>query len=85
MDKQIFIKDKHSVQKNLFFNGLQYNMTSSIPNTIGITQVPDTIFHMSDKQQVMPAEAICMLLSDSKYLGHSPTMPRATTDRNGRN
>lgn len=85
MDKQIFTKDKHSVQKNLFFIGLQYNMIRSIPNTIGITQVPDTIFHMSDKQQVIPAEAMCMLLSDSRYFGQSPTIPRATTDRNGRN
>lgn len=52
---------------------------------MGIKYVPEMMFHISDRQQVIPAEAICMYLSDSRYLGHSPTVAKATTDKNGRN
>ena len=60
-------------------------MISSTASTIGTTYVPDTIFHTNDNAQVIPAEMICIFLSDSRYLGHIPTIPRATTDKNGRN
>lgn len=47
--------------------------------------MPVTIFHTNEIVTANPVATICAILSDPKYLGFNPTIPRDTDDRNGRN
>ena len=81
----MFKNAAHSVQNIGFFTFVSHNIITTISNKIGIIYIPVTIFHIRETVAVIPVAIICATLSDPRYFGFNPTIPRAIEDKNGRN
>ena len=81
----MFKKAAYSVQNIGFFALASHNIITPINNRIGTIYIPVTIFHIREIVAVTPVAIICATLSDPRYLGFNPTIPKATEDKNGRN
>lgn len=78
-------KAAHSDQNRRFLALHRPKIDTKITNISGTIYYAVTIFHMIDNTTAIQADTICAVLSECKYLGFTPTEPRATTERNGRN
>lgn len=78
-------KAAHSDQNRRFLALHRPKIDTKITNISGITYYTVTIFHIIDNTTAIQADTIWAVLSECKYFGFTPTDPKATTERNGRN
>ena len=81
----MFENARFSIQNNLFFAGTKHRTIKIIPKISGIIYIPVTMLHVKDKITATAVKVMWAILSDPKYLGFNPTIPRDTEDKNGRN
>ena len=81
----MFENARFSIQNSLFFVFVKYRIIKIIPKINGIKYIPVTILQVKDNTTATIVKIIWTFLSEPKYLGLTPTVPKDATDKNGRN